>query len=329
MILTTGCVSQNEFADLNSSYSKLEKNNSDLIKLSTEKDNEIQSLKRTNEELATKVNQLKSEYDKLRYEFEEVSQTPENYYKTACDLINAKDYKHALTKLIKLTQSFPNSNLVLQSKKRINEIENISNSNLNEIVKEVKSSATKDKIIILENKLCSNLLSSNDSISLSKMYNKIVEELELEENINVSEDKMQSCFFYETDRAVYQDVGNASLYFELYIIKYYSGEKHLRLRTQYTNKDWMFYDKVMVRGSNGAQFEIQAIYPNKQTEINEYGVKEWSDNIIDIDLEKTIIKISTADSVNVRFVGKYCYEMKLDKRQMLVLKEMISKYKSL
>ena len=66
----------------------------------------------------------------------------------------------------------------------------------------------------------------------------------------------------------------------------------------------MFYDKVVIRGDNDIQFEIQCAYPEKKSDSSGDGVTEWSDNYIDATKEELLIKINQAKNITIRFDGQ-------------------------
>ncbi|MDD3244756.1 MAG: hypothetical protein PHU47_01260 [Candidatus ainarchaeum sp.] len=314
------CVSKREFTELNSKYSNSE---SEKVKLLQE----IEELKTQHNDLSSKIENCTKEKNELQVRYNEATQTPEYYYKKGIEFLKLNQLKKAFLLFNMITTFYPNSDLVKNSNNKISELDKISNSNLKSTLNKTKSLSLGKKISSIQDDFDNLFLNKNDSIKLRNIYNKYLYEYESEEFISETEDKMQSCIFYETKRLTCQHSGRALLTFEFYIVKNKSGSKFLRLRTQYSNDNWMFYDKVIVHADN-IQIEINCDYPEKQTDTSGNGVKEWSDNSID-NLDKSIFKIAESDKIDVRFVGKYAYEMTLNDAQTKALKEIIAKYKKL
>ena len=89
----------------------------------------------------------------------------------------------------------------------------------------------------------------------------------------------------------------------------------------YNAYEWMLYKRVVIRGDNGAQLNIDCVEPEKKKDKSGKGVKEWSDNYIDKEKEKIIIKLGEANKITVRFEGKYRYDYIMNEDQLLAFKE--------
>ena len=337
LILLSGCVSKKEFVSLNNEYNQLtaikqelNSKNEELNKIVSEKNNEIDSLKLDNSKLKSKVEKLTNDFEELNNKYEEATRTADYYYKQGIDLLQNKEYKSAQEKFEIVINKYPTNKLANSAKSKLTVIQSVSKKNYNLILSDIKNLELKAKLTTIENKRSELFLIPSDSLKLNSTYDQYLSQYEAEKYISIKDDKMQSCYFYESTRNTDQKVGyDNNLRFALYIVKNYNGRKYFRLRTRYHSDDWMFYEKVTIRGSNGVQFTVETEYPEKQTESSGYGVSEWSDNYLDNSLNWKIYKIAEADEVCVRYDGKYRHDMTLNEEQMKAFREIVAKYKKL
>lgn len=344
VILLPGCVSKKEFVSLN--YENLQltqmmqvlnSKKDEFNTIVSEKNNEIDSLLLNNSKLKSKVEQLTTDVEQLTTDFEELNnkyieatRTADYSYKQGIDLLQNKEYKSAQEKFEIVINKYPTNQLANSAKSKLTEIQSVSNNNYNLILSDIKNLELKAKLTKIENKRSELFLIPSDSLKLNSTYEQYLSQYEAEKYISIKDDKMQSCYFYESTRNTDQKVGyDNNLRFALYIVKNYNGRKYFRLRTRYHSDDWMFYEKVTIRGSNGVQFTVETEYPEKQTESSGYGVSEWSDNYLDNSLNWKIYKIAEADEVYVRYDGKYRHDMTLNEEQMKAFREIVAKYKKL
>jgi len=67
---------------------------------------------------------------------------------------------------------------------------------------------------------------------------------------------------------------------------------------------------------------VNTDYPNKESETDSNGLREWSDNNVEA---ITIINISKANKISVRFEGKHTYDFNMTKSQLKAFKEIVAK----
>lgn len=264
----------------------------------------------------------------LKSKFDSIANGPENLYKQAIIKFNEKNYKEANQLFLQLIEEYPSSELRTPSNRKIKEISKISFENRGGLLLDIKEQPLKEQLNIIEVNLNELYLNYHDSIAIAKRYSELLAEYEKEKYIIAEKDEMQSCYFYQTTRQTTQTpYYGYILKFEIYIVKEYSGKKYLRLRTRYESSDWMFYEKVIIRGSNGSQITINTEYPQKKSD-TKYGgdVVEWSDNKLSNSQRLTLFKIAKSEEIKVRYTGKYQHEMTLNSEQIKALKEIIAKY---
>lgn len=294
--------------------------------------------------------QLKNEYNTLLNENKELKQTANYYYKIGIEYYNKIQYEKATDNFNIIIETYPNDELVKDAKNKIKEIESISFDNYNKIIKSINTSKDlKFKVEILNSALYNDSIPADyekentsdynynkpllkkDFMKLKKLLDGYQEELntikEMENNIEIKDDPIQSCEFYETTRNINQHGYEVALY----IVNIYKGnkEKYFRIRTKYNGSDWIFYNKVILRGNNGAQLEIECEYPEKKTDTLTYGVIEWSDNYIKKENKNIIQNLAKAETITVRFNGQYSETYEMDESSLLAFKEIVNKYNSL
>ena len=115
-----------------------------------------------------------------------------------------------------------------------------------------------------------------------------------------------------------------NIYF--YINSYDDGRKSLYLLTKYMDESWIFYDQFRLLGDNGTQIVIKTKHPEKQTDNDILGIKEWSYNKIDFNQAKELNK---AHKIKYRFSGKYTVDGELNWDQRQAFREIITLYQNL
>lgn len=141
-------------------------------------------------------------------------------------------------------------------------------------------------------------------------------------------DEFQKITFYETKRETYYQPKQYGPRFnvEIYFGKNDGGNKYFRLRTGYKDDDWMFYKKVELLGDNGAILSLEIDYPEKETDSGSSGVREWSDNSVNVE---TILELNESKTIKFRFDGKYRYTYAMSWSQRQAFKEVVAKYESI
>jgi hypothetical protein len=100
---------------------------------------------------------------------------------------------------------------------------------LNQLLNNVKGLKVKDKVTKIEQGKNTIFLVDSDLNKLNKEYERVLSIYEAEKYISINDDKMQSCYFYESTRNTDQNVDGVKLRFALYIVHNYSGKKYFRL----------------------------------------------------------------------------------------------------
>ncbi len=317
ILFFSGCAAKKE----------LQKDNSRLEAELSIKQNENIMLTYEIEKLSKEIEKLKESLKEVNLKYENATRTADYYFQKGCNSLNDKDYKTAYKYFHLILDQYPNSNLINTTKEKLKQLENISNENIKALQNKIQNLGLKEKISIIRHAKRDDFFSFSDSIKLDNNYQAYVAKHEEEKHVSIKEDKMQSCYFIETTRNTLQNTWpGVGLKFEIYIVKPYAHKKYFRLRTEYQSSDWLFYEKVIIRGSNDVQIEVATKYPDKKTDSRSSGVTEWSDNYISSDLEKKILKISESDNVSVRYVGNYVSEITLNEEQRLAFKEIVQHF---
>lgn len=175
--------------------------------------------------------------------------------------------------------------------------------------------------------------------NVSDELHKITEEKQkmeaaLNKYVTKSFDSFQKITWYETTRNTSKQIESYRTFtVELYFGINETGSKLFRLRTKYLDEQsdyhdtqWIFYEAVQLLGDDGTQLTIKTDYPEKQSDNGSYGLKEWSDNLVD---ESTVLKLANCKSINVRFQGKYSYDFRMTPNQLNAFKEIVQKSKTL
>lgn len=332
----TGCVSSKKFTSLSMQFDKsiahtknLETTISNLKDSITELNTKITDINNENVSLINTNEILKHNLIELQSKYEKVSRTAQYHYRLGNTKKENQEYYLAFKEFETIVNKYPTDPLSEISKKEIQNLKVISKNNYNKIIEETKAIKLKEQPDFIVSKRKDMFLISSDSIKLNNLYQGVLLKAEADQFIDVTDDKLQSCYFYETNRntSKYQSGNFFSL--QLYINQEYNGKKNFRIKAQFSGDDWMFYEKLTIRGSNGVQFSINTDYPEKKSESSGNGVTEWSDNYISSKLNEKIFKLAQAEEITVRFDGKYRYQITLNYGQQMAIKEIVSKYKSL
>lgn len=236
---------------------------------------------------------LKKENEVLRAELDEIKFGAERLLKEADFAFNEKNYDLSKQKAELILEKHAGTDYAVKAKALIDKIDSIEKARL------AKEKAEKEKL-----------------------------ERQLNQYVSKKHDDFQKCTFYETKRETETQPEKYGPRFqvEIYIGHGDTGNKWLRLRTNYRDDDWMFYKKIELLGDNGTQISIDTDYPEKKSDSGGGGVREWSDNNVDSDL---IIKLDESKTIKYRFDGQYRYTYNMNWSQRQAFKEIVAKYKSL
>lgn len=122
--------------------------------------------------------------------------------------------------------------------------------------------------------------------------------------------------------------------FELnpYIGKFDDGGLTLRIKTRYTSERgdyrdsrWIFYNKIQFMADGNKEVWIKTEHPAKKSEVENYGVTEWADILLDDDF----LKLRNAKRIKVKFYGKYSHEFDLTPVQCIIMNDVLSLYQYL
>ncbi len=105
------------------------------------------------------------------------------------------------------------------------------------------------------------------------------------------------------------------------------GTMCLRFVTMYRGKDWVFYDKVIVL-CDGEKIEF-AVEDTDRKVNSSAGVSERADNLADKKMIELLRKIAKAESVELRFSGKYVADRKLKRTYKKNIKKVLDLYDAL
>lgn len=337
ILLFSSCVSQTRFWALETAYNNASKSNRELLKKNDSLQTTTNQLQQKNETITATVKRLQldsaytsSELEELTRKYTVATRTSEYYHQEGFDYLEEKKPAQAYSSFLKAKRKQPGSHMAIAADKELNKLEQESHKQLNRILTLAqKETLVQNKIAVIDREQEQVFLSESDKDKLRKKYVEYTKEYEAERYITVEDDKMQSCYFYETSRNTFQQVSGVSLNINIYIVKNYSGRKNLRIRSKYGAESWMFYKSIAIRGSKGTKVTIQTDYPEKKTDNDSYGVREWSDNPVNTTIKNKLIKIAQSENIFVRFDGKYRYDMMLNEEQLKAFKEIIKKYKKI
>lgn len=159
-------------------------------------------------------------------------------------------------------------------------------------------------------------------------------EAALNKYITKSFDSFQKITWYETTRnTTNQTSAYQTFTVELYLGVTEAGTKLFRLRSKYFDENgqyhdtkWIFYDAVHLLGDDGTRLVVKTDYPQKQSDNGSYGLKEWSDNLVD---DQIVLKLANSRKIEVRFQGKYTHDFQMTPNQLHAFKEIVEKSKRL
>lgn len=156
----------------------------------------------------------------------------------------------------------------------------------------------------------------------------------VKEHILLSTDKMEGMEWYSSNRVKLRGRSSSTVYRDgdaIFVVEPYfgkdlaTGKILFRMRTRYEDfrdrnydSEWIFYERVQLLGvENDARLNI---VPGSQKESNvaDSGLQEWSDNLIDAEDFENLMKSKT---IRVKFYGKYSREFDLTREQFLMFEE--------
>lgn len=291
--------------------------------------NKIDSLQRLNNEYKIKLDTIIQKYNELNQFASKFTKTPGYFYKNGIEEFNQGNFTTSYKIFSNIIQSFPDDINAKYSQLQINLLNQKSLMNYNEILSKNSKLTIGEKISNLSNANTKYYLNQQDSIKIASLLDKLNLEFQSEKFVIEKNDPLQSCKFYQSSRDIEYITGSQTYEVSIYIVKNYNGTKYFRLKTDYSGKDWIFYERVIIRGDNGIQINIQCTYPEKKSDNGSYSVNEWSDNYIQKNDENKILSIANSNEITVRFIGQYSKTFDMTEEQIKAFKEIVLKFKKI
>lgn len=276
-----------------------------------------------NAKLQANVEQLTQQKDELQAKIDDLVFGPETMLQNALAAYETSDFEGAKKIIVQLFDRYPGKRVTKKyleaydkitiacEKQLAEKAENEAKERAEKAEKEAKRRAEKEE------------KEAKALVNISKKY-----------------DLMQETTWYETSRNCekelskfkYVDAPNKYYSISLYFGKKDNGTFLLRLRTSFYDAtesyNWVFYDRVQLKGDNGVNIYIETKYPEKDSEVGDGSVREWSDNYVG-DKAIDFIKLAKADIIYVKFYGKYPYEFVMTDEQICAFKEILTLYESM
>ncbi|MBO5438355.1 MAG: hypothetical protein J6A23_11890 [Thermoguttaceae bacterium] len=142
-------------------------------------------------------------------------------------------------------------------------------------------------------------------------------------------DEMEDMAWYSSTRECHYESG-----YEIYRVNPYFGldrstgkilfriyTSYLSRRTDSHSPDWIFYDRIQFLGLENQARLLVVPGSRKETEVEDYGLREWADVLIDLEEFEKLMEAST---IRVKFYGKYSHEFKLSTEQYRMFEEILA-----
>lgn len=285
--------------------------------------NKVNVLTAQNTELQNEIKELKQKNSELKSEVDDLVFGPEAMLLNALAAYNTSDLDRANKIIVELFQKYPGKRM---NKEYMDAFDKISlafeDMQMKKRKEEEKRQAEKRRE---EEK---------------RQADKEKKEAEMLAMIDKKYDIMQEITWYKTKRDCkytlsrfkYVDASNKYYCVELYFGKKDNGLFLLRLESRFydatDSHTWIFYEKVQLKGDNGVNVFVETKYPEKESEVGNGSITEWSDNYVG-DMDNQFIKLAKANTIRVKFYGKYPYEFDMNEEQLNAFKDIISLYESM
>jgi len=298
------------------------KNNAD-----SEKDEGSEELKAAQERIA----ELEVKNKQLEEEIESLNQSPEVMYRKAI-LLKEDDPQQAMELLNKITAEYPMSEYSEPSADELAALVKTTEEELKRVLSE-KELSPEAKIQAIQITLDSYGAYLGEAM-LSQAEQEIENlqtEINRKKHIRSRYDEMQEVTFHSSRRDTSKRTYRGLFSIDFYIVQSDKTDRtYFRFRASYRGESWIFYKKITLLGSNGVKLEIEPDdYREKETEVETGGVREWSDSYLSDSYNEKILKLAEAETVKVRFDGKYRIDFEMTEKQRAALQEIASQYEYL
>ena len=271
------------------------------------------SLSFINEQLNSDIDKLKQQNNELKMQLDDLMYGPEALLANALGAYEASDFENAKNLICQIFERHPGKRMIKHYLDAY------------------------DKITLAYDKMKEDQAAEAARIQSEKTK----KEAEALANIKKRYDIMQEVTWYETYRNCKYEISH-NTYLIVTPDKYYSIEPYfgltdkgtfiLRLRTRYydatDDRDWVFYEKVQIKGDNDVNIYVETKYPEKKSDTSSVSLTEWSDNNVD-GLADRFIQLSKANSIRVKFYGKYSREFDMTEEQLKAFQEIMHLYESM
>ncbi|MDZ7794888.1 MAG: hypothetical protein U5P10_14710 [Spirochaetia bacterium] len=293
----------------------------------SEKDEGSEELQSAQERIA----ELEAENKQLKEEIESLNQSPEVMFRKAVSL-KEDDPQQAMRLLKEITVKFPLSEYSEPAQEELAALVKTTEEELKRVLseKEIPAEARLQTIQITLDSYGSYL--SDELVSRAEQE---IEELQTEikrtKYIRSRYDEMQEVTFHSSRRDTSTRTNRGYFSIDFYIVESDKTDStYFRFRANYRGESWIFYKKITLLGSNGVKLEIEPDeYREKETEVETGGVREWSDSYLSDSYNDKILELAEAETVKVRFDGKYRIDFEMTEKQRAALKEIVSLYEHL
>jgi hypothetical protein len=290
----------------------------------TEKEEELRSAEE-------RVAELEAENKKLKDQLEALNQSPEVMYRKAVSL-KKDDPQQAMELLNKITAEYPMSEYSEPAADELAALVKTTEEELKRVLseKELSPEATLQAI--------QTTLDSYGAYLGGEMISQAEQEIEdLQTEINRTRyirsryDDMQEVTFHSSRRDTATRTYRGTISIEFYLVESDKTDRtYFRFRADYRGESWIFYKKITLLGSNGVKIEIEPDeYREKDTEVVSGGVREWSDSYLSDSYNEKILQLVEAESMKVRFDGKYRIDFEMTEKQLSALREIVLQYEHL
>lgn len=283
------------------------------------------------EELQTaqeRIAELEEENKQLKEQIEELNQSPEVMYRNAISL-KEDDLQQAMELLNKIATEYPMSE---HSKPAQEELAKIVNTIEEELKRFISENELSPEARVQAIQITLDTYGTYMGDELVSRAEQEIEDLQTEINrtqhIRSRYDEMQEVAFHTSRRDTSKRTYRGLFSIDFYIVESEQADRtYFRFRANYWGESWIFYEKITLLGSNGVKIEIEPDeYREKETEVETGGVHEWSDSYLSDSYNEKILNLAEAESVKVRFDGKYRIDFEMTEKQLSALKEIAAQY---
>lgn len=268
-------------------------------------DSEIREIKAENKSLKSKIEVLRNEIKSLNKELDGYKYDPEKLLAEANDYFNRNVYDLVEVVYNKMQKYHPNAPEKQKIELILKKIEIIRKEDAEKFEREKKIQQEKEereKRIQEEKRLASVK-------KLKKNY-----------------DDVAGTTWYEQPYFEHNNNMNA---LSVYIGKSKYGSPWLRLKMSYRGENWIFFEKAYLSyDGNTREIEFDK-YKNKKTDNSSGYVWEWIDVLVDEKLYSYLCDFANGKELKMRLSGKYTETRKLEKKEIMGLKDVLAAYKVL